>query len=58
MRVFSLIELYSMTRRELFQLHAETMRTLSALPRGNTARATLQELLRDIRRVLMLHRRS
>ena len=52
MRIFSLTVLFCMTRRELFELHAETVRVVSSLPCGHAARSRLFQLLRDIRRVL------
>jgi hypothetical protein len=52
MRVFSLTELFCMTRNELFVLHAETVAELSRLPDTSPARETALTMLRAIRRVL------
>ncbi len=50
MRVYSLAELFCMTRSELFALHARIVAELSALPESDRAMALGN--LRQIRRVL------
>jgi len=56
MRIFSLTVLFCLTRRELFELHAEAVRAVTSLPCGHAARSRLFQLLRDIRRVLAQRR--
>ena len=50
MRAYSLSELFTLTRAELFALHAEIVAELATLP--DTDRATALENLRRVRRVL------
>ncbi len=52
MRVYSLTELFCMTRRELFALHGEIVAELAAWPLGSTERSLALSILRDIRRAL------
>ena len=52
MRVYSLTELFCMTRAELFALHAQIASELAALPDGSSDRPVALDLLRAIRRVL------
>jgi len=50
MRAYSLIELFTLTRAELFALHSRIVAELSSLPDAD--RSTALENLRKIRRAL------
>lgn len=52
MRVYSLKELFNLTRAELFGLHARITAELNALPESSVERQTALANLRNIRRVL------
>jgi len=52
MRVYSLNELFHLTRRELFELHARIVDELNATPLDHPEREIAFENLRLIRRVL------
>ena len=52
MRVYSLNELFRLTRNELFALHAETVAELNRLPEASPDRVVGFENLRNIRRVI------
>jgi hypothetical protein len=52
MRVWTLNELFRLTRAELFQLHAEITARLGDLPEGSREYLTALANLRLIRRVL------
>ena len=52
MRAYSLNELFRLTRNELFELHAETVRELDDIPEDSAELAIAFENLRLIRRVL------
>jgi hypothetical protein len=52
MRAYTLTELMSLTRAELFALHRRIVDVLAQLPEGYPERLTALGNLRDIRRVL------
>lgn len=52
MRAYTLTELMSLTRAELFALHRRIVDVLAQLPDGSPERLTALANLRDIRRVL------
>ena len=52
MRAYSLTELFNLSRRELFALHAEILAKLVRFPAESPDRATALANLRNIRRVL------
>jgi hypothetical protein len=52
MRTYSLSELMSLTRAELFALHRQIVTDLALLPEGSPERLTALATLRYIRRVL------
>jgi hypothetical protein len=52
MRTYSLTELMSLTRAELFALHRQVIDALALLPEGSLERLTALATLRNIRRVL------
>ncbi len=56
MRAYSLSELFTLTRAELFALHAEIVAGLATLP--DAERAMALETLRRVRRVLARARLS
>ena len=53
MRVYSLTELFCLTRAELFGLHHRIVSALAQLPEASTERQTALINLRNIRRVLV-----
>ena len=52
MRAYTLTELMSLTRYELFALHRKIVDALALLPEGSPERLIALATLRDIRRVL------
>lgn len=52
MRAYTLNELMSLTRAELFALHRHIVDALAELPEASPERLTLLDNLRNIRRVL------
>ena len=52
MRAYTLTELMSLTRAELFALHRKITDALALLPEGSPERVTTLATLRNIRRVL------
>ena len=52
MRVYTLIELFRLTRAELFGLHRETVQALAETPEESPERGVALNTLRDIARVL------
>ncbi len=52
MRAYTLTELMSLTRAELFTLHRKITDALALLPEDSSERGTALATLRDIRRVL------
>jgi hypothetical protein len=52
MRAYTLTELMSLTRNELFALHRRIVDALALLPEGSPERLTALATLRNIRRVL------
>jgi hypothetical protein len=52
MRAYTLTELMSLTRNELFALHRKITDALALLPEGSLERLIAVTTLRDIRRVL------
>jgi hypothetical protein len=52
MRAYTLTELMSLTRAELFAAHQKIVDALAHLPEGSPERLTALANLRDIRRVL------
>lgn len=52
MRVYSLEELFRLTRAELLGLHHQIARALAQLPEGSPERLTALTNLRNIRRAL------
>ena len=52
MRVYSLTELFRLTRAELFGLHQRIASAFAQLPVGSAERQTALTNLRNIRRVL------
>ncbi len=55
MRAYSLNELFHLTRNQLFELHAEIVAELAALPESFADRHIAIENLRLIRQVLAHH---
>ncbi len=52
MRVYTLTELFSMTRAQIFALHDGTVAEMNAMPEGSTDRDNALENIRNIRKVL------
>ncbi len=52
MRVWTLIELFRLTRAELFALHQDIVQTLKVMPDGDPDRRVALDNLANIRRVL------
>ncbi len=52
MRVWTLIELFRLTRAELFGLHWEIVNALAAMPDGDPERPVALANLQNIRRAL------
>ena len=52
MRVWTLIELYRLTRAELFGLHRDIVNALAAMPDGDPERPIALANLQNIRRAL------
>lgn len=52
MRVYTVAELFCMTRTQLFALHDGTIADLNAMPEGSPDRGNALETLRRIRSVL------
>jgi hypothetical protein len=52
MREWTLIELFHLTRGELFRLHQDIVNAIAAMPDGDPERPAALANLRNIRRVL------